>query len=106
MAILAYVAVGILGKEARSASDGLRLHGVLPTLLYTPSMISNGLWSPGRWPRNEEMYIDYVYIQGIRQTLLSRATNNTNICQKKEKQQYIAVVTVRMFIEPPSTNNL
>ena len=27
------------------------------------------------------------------------------ICQKKEKQQYIAVGTVRMFMEVPSTNN-
>ena len=32
--------------------------------------------------------------------LLSKATYYKYICQKKEKQQYIAVSTVRMFIEP------
>ena len=37
--------------------------------------------------------------------LLSKATYNKYICQKKEKQQYIAVGTVRMFMEVPSTNN-
>ena len=31
--------------------------------------------------------------------LLSKATYNKNICQKKEKQQYIAVGTVILFIE-------
>ena len=40
------------------------------------------------------------YIQGIKQTLLSKATYNKYICQKKQKLQYIAVGTVRMFIEP------
>ena len=40
------------------------------------------------------------YIQGIYQTLLSKATYDKLICKKKEKQQYIAVSTVRMFIEP------
>jgi hypothetical protein len=37
-------------------------------------------------------------------TAFSRHTNvliyNKYICQKKEKQQYISVGTVRMFIEP------
>ena len=32
--------------------------------------------------------------------LLSKATYDKYIFQKKEKQQYIAVGTVRMFIEP------
>ena len=32
--------------------------------------------------------------------LLSKATSNKCICQKKEKQQYIVVGTVRKFIEP------
>ena len=36
----------------------------------------------------------YVYIEGIEQTLLSRATDNQYICQKKEKQ-YITDGTVR-----------
>ena len=33
-------------------------------------------------------------------TLLSEANFKKYICQKKEKQQYTAVGTVRMFIEP------
>ncbi|CAL8365855.1 unnamed protein product [Arctogadus glacialis] len=41
-----------------------------------------------------------IYLQGIQQTPLSKATYNKSICQKKEKQQYISVGTVRMFIEP------
>ena len=32
--------------------------------------------------------------------LLSKATYDKYIFQKKEKQQYIAVGTVRLFIEP------
>ena len=43
-------------------------------------------------------YID-IYIKGIEQTLVSEVAYNNYICQKKE-QQYIAVGTVRMFIEP------
>ena len=31
--------------------------------------------------------------------LLSKAAYNKKICQNKEKQQYIAVCTVKMFIE-------
>ena len=48
------------------------------------------------------MYISYIniYIQGVYQTLLSKAPYNNYICQEKEKQQYIFVGTVRMFIEP------
>ena len=46
-----------------------------------------------------EIYV-YIYIQGVQQTLLSRATHNKSICQKKEEQHYISVGTVRMFIEP------
>ena len=43
----------------------------------------------------------YIYIQGLYQTLLSRAyLYNKYIIQQKEKQQYISVVTVRMVIEP------
>ena len=42
----------------------------------------------------------YIYIEGIKQTLLSEATYNKYISQKKEKQQYITVCKVRMFIEP------
>ena len=34
--------------------------------------------------------IIYIYIQGIQQTLLSKATYNEVICQKKENQQYIS----------------
>ena len=41
----------------------------------------------------------YIDIQGIQQRLLSEATYNKYICQKKVKQ-YIAVSTVRMIIEP------
>ena len=41
----------------------------------------------------------YINIEGIK-TLLSKATYNNYICEKKEKQQYISVGTVRMFIEP------
>ena len=42
----------------------------------------------------------YIYIQGIQQTLLSKATYSKYICRKKEKQEYVSVGTVRMFIEP------
>ena len=42
----------------------------------------------------------YVHIEGIKQTLLSKASYNKYICQKKQKQQYITVGTVRMFLEP------
>ena len=42
----------------------------------------------------------YIYIQGIYQTLLFRAIYNKYISQKKEKQEYIAVSTVRIIIEP------
>ena len=45
-----------------------------------------------------------VSIQSIQQTLLSKATYNKYICQKKEKRQDIAVNTVKMFRET-STNN-
>ena len=38
----------------------------------------------------------YVYIQGVSQTLSSKATHNEYICQKKEKKIYIAVNSVRM----------
>ena len=41
----------------------------------------------------------HINIQGVQQTLLSKATYNQYICQKKGKQQYISVGTVRMFIE-------
>ena len=41
----------------------------------------------------------YISISGIYQMLLSKATYNKHICQKKEKQ-YAAVGTVRRFIEP------
>ena len=41
----------------------------------------------------------YIYIQGIYQTLLYKATYNKYVCQKKEKK-YIAVGTVRIFKEP------
>ena len=45
----------------------------------------------------------YVIIQNmdiyIKQTLLSKATYNKYICGKIEKQ-YVAVSTVRTFIEP------
>ena len=44
----------------------------------------------------------YIFIY---QTLLSKATKNKYICQMKEKQKYIAVGTVRMFIEPSVTRN-
>ena len=44
--------------------------------------------------------------QGRIRPLLSKATYNKYTCQKKEKQQYISVDTVRLFIEEvPSTNN-
>ena len=33
-------------------------------------------------------------------TLLSKATYNKNVCQKKVKQQFIAVGTLKMFMEP------
>ena len=33
-------------------------------------------------------------------TVFSKAIYSKYFCQKKEKQQYIAVSTVRMFIEP------
>ena len=36
--------------------------------------------------------------------LLSKATYKKYICQKKENQQYIAVGTVKMFIEPSAKN--
>jgi hypothetical protein len=41
----------------------------------------------------------YIDIEGIQQTLLSKATYSKYICQKKEKQQYLAIGTVRMFRE-------
>ena len=41
----------------------------------------------------------YIYIYGISQMVLSKATYNKYICHKKVKQ-YIAVGTIRMFIEP------
>ena len=37
-----------------------------------------------------------IYIEVVYQVLLSKATYNKYICQKKEKQQYITVGTVRM----------
>ena len=36
--------------------------------------------------------------------LLSKVTYNKYICQKKEEEQFIAVGTVRMFIEPSANN--
>ena len=42
----------------------------------------------------------HIYIQGLQQTLLSKATDNQYICQKKEGQEYVAVGTVNSFIEP------
>ena len=42
----------------------------------------------------------YIYIKGIQQALISKATYNKYICLKKGKQQYLAVGTVRLFIEP------
>ena len=50
---------------------------------------------------------NHYTIQGIQQTLLSKATYIiiNYICQKKEKQQYTAVGTVLMFIET-STKHL
>ena len=42
--------------------------------------------------------LHYIY-RYIYQTLLSKATYNKYICHKKVKQ-YIAVGTIRMFIEP------
>ena len=42
-----------------------------------------------------------INIKGVQQMLLSKATHNKSICQKKGKQQYISVGSVRMFIEPP-----
>ena len=39
----------------------------------------------------------YIDIEGIQQTLLSKATYSKYICQKKEKQQYITVSTVKML---------
>ena len=47
----------------------------------------------------ESLYI-YVYIQGVYQTLLPKATNNKYICRKKGKPHYISVGTLRMLIEP------
>uniref|UniRef100_A0A8C4ZY80 Ezrin b n=1 Tax=Gadus morhua TaxID=8049 RepID=A0A8C4ZY80_GADMO len=44
----------------------------------------------------------HVYIEGSQQTLLSKATYNEYICRKTVKQ-YIAVGTIRMFIEPSAT---
>ena len=41
----------------------------------------------------------YIYIQGLKQTLLSKETYNKHICHKKVKQ-YMAVGTIRMFMEP------
>ena len=35
--------------------------------------------------------------------LLSKVTYNNYICQKNEKQQYIVVETVKMFIAIPRT---
>ena len=32
--------------------------------------------------------------------LPTKATYNKSICQKKEEEYYVSVVTVRMFIEP------
>ena len=40
-----------------------------------------------------------IDVQGILQMLISKATYNKNNSQKKVKQ-YVAVGTVRMFIEP------
>ena len=40
------------------------------------------------------------YIEGVQKTFLSKVTYNKCICHKKEKQQYVAVGRVRMFIEP------
>ena len=42
----------------------------------------------------------YIYIEGVKQMLLSQVTWDGYVCQKKEKQQYISVGTVRMFPEP------
>ena len=41
----------------------------------------------------------HIYIEGIQHTLSSKVTYNKHVCQKKVKQ-YIAVGTVRMFMEP------
>ena len=41
-----------------------------------------------------------IYIQDIQQMLLFKTTYDKYISQKKEKQQYISVGTVRMFIGP------
>ena len=54
-------------------------------------------------------YCVYIHIdmkaRGIEQVLKSKATYNKYVCPKKEKQ-YVAVGTVRTFMnEPPSTNN-
>ena len=42
----------------------------------------------------------HIYIQGVEQTLSSEATYNKYVCEKKEKQQHIAVGTARTFVEP------
>ena len=53
------------------------------------------------WRANAMTLIIDLPIQGFKQTPLSKVTYNFKcICQKKEKQQYISVGTVRMFIEP------
>jgi hypothetical protein len=40
------------------------------------------------------LIFSYIYIQGIKQTVLSQATYNKYSCQKKVKQ-YITVVSVQ-----------
>ena len=74
-----------------------------PHLLCNPTTLQLGLKLViGSSDRVElivyNIYI-HIYIQGVQQTLLSKATYNQYICQKKGKQQYISVGTVRMFIE-------
>ena len=48
-------------------------------------------YSPGRFTCQNSSYVN-INIEGIWQTILSKANYNQYICQEKEKQHYIAVV--------------
>ena len=80
-----------MGRRERTS------HGPQPWERDTTSQYEN----QAVWDLLQQTYsYIHVYIEGIQQTLLSKASYNKYICQKKEKLQYISVGTERMFIEP------
>ena len=53
----------------------------------------------GPTPQTKSL-VNYIYIHLHLADAFIQSALHKNICQKKEKQQYIALGTERMFIEP------